>query len=342
MKLSEIAEAVDGALHGDGSVEIRGVASLEDAEEGTITFLADGRQSCRLSSSRASAFIVPPGVDAGNVPFIVSDNPQLAFAEAVRLFQSPPSRRGIDPGAFIEEGVEIGADVTIYPNVYVGEDVVLGDGVTLYPGVYVGPNSRIGRDSVLYPNVMIGDGTEIGERVVIHGGAVIGADGYGYIWDGERHRKIPQVGKVVIEDDVEIGANCTIDRAALGRTIIRRGTKIDNLVQVAHNCDIGENTLLVAQVGISGSVKVGRRVIMAGQVGVADHLRIGDGAIIGAKSGITKNIGDGAKVSGYPPLPHMEWMRIQKLIEKLPEMRKLLRELLERMERLEAEDARRQ
>lgn len=206
----------------------------------------------------------------------------------------------------------------------------------------MGPNSRIGRDSVLYPNVMIGDGTEIGERVVIHGGAVIGADGYGYIWDGERHRKIPQVGKVVIEDDVEIGANCTIDRAALGRTIIRRGTKIDNLVQVAHNCDIGENTLLVAQVGISGSVKVGRRVIMAGQVGVADHLRIGDGAIIGAKSGITKNIGDGAKVSGYPPLPHMEWMRIQKLIEKLPEMRKLLRELLERMERLEAEDARRQ
>lgn len=339
MKLSEIAEAIDGELHGNGSVDIGGVAALEDAEEGTISFLADCRQAERLHSSRASAFIVPPGIKFEKRPSIISDNPQLSFGEVVRLFYPPPAPRGIDPGADIGRDVRIGEDATVDPNVYIGEGSVLGDRVTLYPGVYIGAGSSVGDDSTLYPNVVVMGGTEIGKRVTIHGGTVIGGDGYGFVWDGKEHRKIPQIGNVVIEDDVEIGANCTIDRATLGKTVIKRGTKIDNLVMIAHNCVIGEDSLLVGQVGVSGSVEVGRNVVMAGQVGVAGHLKIGDGAMIGAKSGVTKDIEGGAKVTGYPPLPHMEWLRVQKSLEKIPKMRKLLKELSEKIEELEAKDA---
>lgn len=338
MKLSELTEAVRGVLHGNGDVEITGVASLEDATGGTITFLADRRYAEGLSKSRASAFILPPGVSNDKVPFITCENPLLAFAEVIRLFHPIPSPKGIDARAIIEKDARVGQDVTIYPGAYVGEGATLGDRVTLYPGTYVGSGARIGDDSVLFPNVVIYDGNDVGKRVIIHGGTIIGADGYGFVWDGERHRKIPQVGRVVIGDDVEIGANCTIDRATLGVTEIKRGAKLDNMVHIAHNCTVGEDALIVGQVGIAGSSSIGNRVIIAAQSGVSDHVTVGDDVIIGARSGIIKDLEAGAKVSGYPPLPHMKWLRVQKTLEDLPEIKKKVDSLGRKIEKIEKKE----
>ncbi len=338
MTLSEIAAAIGGEIHGDGSKENSAVASLEEATAGTISFLADARKAQKIAQSRASALLLPPGVKSGKVAYVTCRNPLIAFTDVIRIFHPIPSPKGVDPRAVVEKEVTLGEDVTLYPNAYVGRGAVLGKRVTLHPGVSVGAGSVIGDDTLIYPNAVIYDHCEVGKRVIIHSGAVIGSDGYGFVWDGQQHKKIPQVGKVVIGDDVEIGANCTIDRATLGKTEIKRGTKLDNLVHVAHNCSIGEQCLLVAQVGISGSVELGRKVILAGQSGVVDHVKIGDGAIIGAKAGVTKDIEAGAKVSGFPPLPHMEWMRIQKSIEKVPEMRKELVRLIRRIENPEKKE----
>ncbi len=335
MKVSEVAAAVGGRLSGDGEVEVKGVAALEEAGEASLSYLADLRQSDKIVESRASAFIVPEGGSAGGRPCIIVDNPLLAFSSVVELFHPKPAPKGVLPGAHVAEGVKLGKDVTIHPNTYVGEEAVLGDRVTLYPGVYLGAGSEVGDDCTFYPNAVVMDGTKIGNGVILHGGVVIGCDGYGFVWDGESHRKIPQVGRVVIEDDVEIGANSTVDRATLSETVVGKGTKIDNLVQVAHNCKIGEHVILVSQSGLAGSVEVGNNVVLAGHVGVAGHLKIGDGAIVGAKSGVTKDVEKGAKVSGYPLLPHMEWMRLQKTIMKLPEMRKTIQALTARLEKLE-------
>lgn len=339
MKLSEIAEATGLSYSGDGSIEIRGVASLDDAEEGAIVFVADPSRKEEIPASRASAFILPEGITCEVKPYLSSNKPLLTFAEVVELFYPRPVPRGVDARAIVEEDVVLGSDLSIYPNVYIGKGAVIGDRVSLYPGVYVGAGCKVGDDTILYANVVVNESTEIGKRVIIHGGTVIGSDGYGYAWNGTCHRKIPQIGGVVIADDVEIGANCTIDRATLGKTIIERGTKIDNLVMIAHNCIVGEHSLIVSQAGLAGSVKLGNNVILAGQVGVAGHLTIGDGAIIGPQSGVTKSIEAGAKVTGYPPLPHREWMRTQNAIQKLPQMRKDLKALLEKMEKMESEDA---
>ena len=337
MKLSEIAEATGLDYIGDGSIDITGVASLDDAAEGTIAFLADPARKGKLPASNASAFILPEGVSCEEKPYIVSSKPLLTFAEVVRLFHPKPQPNGLDSRAIIEEGVTLGGDLSIYPNIYIGKGAIIGDRATLYPGVYVGPGCKVGEDTILYANVVVNEGTTIGRRVIIHGGTVIGSDGYGFAWDGTCHRKIPQIGGVIIGDDVEIGANCTVDRATLGNTLIKRGTKIDNLVMVAHNCKIGEDTLVISQSGLAGSVELGNNVILAGQVAVAGHLKIGDGAVIGGKSGVTKDIEAGAKVTGYPPQPHRDWMRIQNAIQKLPQMRKELKELHDKIERLEEE-----
>lgn len=342
IKLKELAASVEGRLSGDGELEIRGVAALNDASEGSISFLAKAKDEALLSGSRASAFIVPQGVSVGGVNYIEVKDPALAFASIVEMFHPVPAPRGILPGATIESTSLLGKDVTVYPNAYIGEGARLGDRVSIYSGVYIGAGVTIGDDTVLYPNVVVMDGTEIGSRVIVHGGTVIGSDGYGFHWDGAKHRKIPQVGRVIVGDDVEIGANCAIDRAALSKTEIKSGAKLDNLVHVAHNCIIGENTLLAGQVGFAGSVEVGKGVMMAGQVGVSGHLKIGDGVIIGGKSGVTKDLEDGARVTGYPPLPHRDWLRMQKAMEKLPEMSKQLKEALEKLEKLEkmeSEDA---
>ena len=238
--------------------------------------------------------------------------------------------------AQVGEDCRLAPDLTVYPFVFIGNRVTLEKGVCLYPGVCLGDEVRIGPDSIIYPNVSILAGTMIGARVIIHSGTVIGSDGYGFARDGERHIKIPQLGTVQIDDDCEIGANNTIDRAALGRTWIQSGVKTDNQVHIAHNVVVGENSLLIAQVGISGSAVIGRNVILAGQAGVAGHITVGDGVMVGGKSGVAKSIPPGQIVSGNPTMPHQTYLRTRMLIQRLPEMQKQIRALEDRIRILEA------
>jgi len=296
-----------------------------------------GPKYARLAQeSRAGALIVPPGLQEVGKPVIVSENPYLAFARILTLFTEKPRKpMGVSRDAHLGSSVQLGQEVSIHPRVYVGEGAVLGERVTLHPGVYVGDGVLIGDDTLIYPNVTILERCIIGKRVIIHSGTVVGSDGFGFAQEGNRHVKIPQTGIVQIDDEVEIGANCTIDRATMGKTWIQRGVKIDNLVQVAHNVVLGEDTIVVAQVGISGSVRVGRNVILAGQVGVAGHLEIGDGVRVGAQSGIAKSVPPGHAVSGSPAIAHQDWLRNCHIISRLPEFRKRVMELEKRLMALE-------
>ncbi|MCH7505551.1 UDP-3-O-(3-hydroxymyristoyl)glucosamine N-acyltransferase, partial [PVC group bacterium] len=240
---------------------------------------------------------------------LIVENPYYAFACILHLFDDRPKPKpGIHPKAHMGNNVRTGRDVSIGPLAVVEDGAELGDRVTIYPGVYIGPRARIGDDTILYANVTVADGVRIGKRVIVHSGTVIGSDGFGFASHEGRHYKIPQVGSVVVEDDVEIGANVAIDRGALGDTRIGRGTKIDNLVQIAHNVRIGENGLLISQVGISGSVEIGKNVTLAGQTGVAGHLKIGDKVIAGGRAGIAKDVSPGQVVSGAPAIPHRQWL----------------------------------
>lgn len=333
--LGEIAQIVGGELRGDPSLKIRRIMGIEEAEEGDLTFLASERHLEALRGSKASAALVPKGVDVPMAQVVVRD-PYRAVVRLLREFyprRNPPP--GISEWAWISPEAKVGRDVSIGPFVYVGDGAEIGDRVVLYPGVYVGPGVRIGEDSVLYPNVVLYEGTVIGRRVVVHAGTVIGADGFGYLREGDKIVKIPQVGRVEIGDDVEIGANCCIDRATLGTTRIGAGTKVDNLVQVGHNVWLGENCIVVAQVGIGGSTRVGRGVVLAGQVGIADHVRIGDGAMVSAKAGIFRDVAPGEQVGGIPQMPHRRWMRVVAEISRLPELRRELEELKERLRKME-------
>ncbi len=335
-KLKELAEFVGGAVIGDGEVEISGVASIDEAQPGEITFIATSKYLRKLSETKASAVIVSKEVTTVDKPLICTADPHLAFVKILTLFLAKPYQpKGIDPSAWISPTAQLGKDLTIYPYVYIGDQCRIGDRVTLYPGVYVGEDSVIGEDSVLHPNVSVYSGSVIGKRVILHSGVVIGADGFGFVKDGKTNVKIPQVGRVIIEDDVEIGANSTIDRAALGQTIIRRGVKIDNLVQVAHNVEIGEDSIIVAQVGIAGSTKVGKNVILAGQVGVVGHIEIGDNVQVGAQSGVGQNLPPDQAFSGSPAMPHREWLRMVTTLPKLPGMRKILTDIEARFKKVE-------
>ena len=239
-------------------------------------------------------------------------------------------------GSFVGVGCVVGTDVTVYPGAFVGDGVKLGDRVTLFPGVAVYDGAEVGSDTVLHANVSIRERCRVGSRVTIHNGTVVGSDGFGYAPDGKGHYKIPQVGIVIIEDDVEIGANTTIDRAALGATVIRRGSKIDNLVQIAHNCVVGEHSIIVSQVGVSGSTKLGDFATLGGQVGVAGHLEIGSRVMVGAKSGVHGSIPSGQVFSGIPALPHKQWLRTAMAVPKIPELRKTVLDLEKRLKVLEA------
>lgn len=333
--LAEVADRVGGRILGDPSVKVRRIMGIEEAEEGDLTFLVSEKYLGLLKETRASAALVPKEVEAP-IPMVVVPDPYRAVVKL--LYELYPQERpspGISPWAWISPGAKIGRDVSIGPFVYVGEGAEVGDRVVLYPGVYLGPRVKVGADSVLYPYVVLYEGTVVGRAVVIHSGTVIGADGFGYIQEEGRIVKIPQVGRVEIGDGVEIGANCCIDRATLGTTRIGSGTKIDNLVQVGHNVWIGENTLLVAQVGIGGSTRIGRGVMVAGQVGIADHVKIGDGARISGKAGIFRDVAPGEVVGGIPQMAHKRWMRVAAEVMKLPELRRELEELKERLRRLE-------
>jgi UDP-3-O-[3-hydroxymyristoyl] glucosamine N-acyltransferase len=335
-RLKALAEWVGGTVVGDGEIEISGVAAIEEAQTGEITFIANPKYLPKLNEINASAIIVSKEVTQADKPLLCVTNPYLAFAQILTLFYHKPYQpKGIDSNTWISPTAKLGKDLTLYPFVYIGDRSSIGDRVTLYPGVYVGEDSAIGEDSILYSNVSVYSGAVIGNRVILHSGVVIGSDGFGYVKEGKKNIKIPQVGSVEIEDDVELGANTTVDRATLGKTIIRRGTKIDNLVQVAHNVVIGEDSVLCAQAGISGSTKIGSNVTLAGQVGVVDHVEIGDNVIVGAQAGVTHNLPGNQGYVGSPALPHREFLRSNAVFPKLPEMRKTLVDMEKRLKKIE-------
>ena len=336
--LRELAELVDGRVAGDHDVPITGIAGIREAKPGDITFVANNRYASLVHSTRASAVIVGPDIDECRLPAIVADDPYLAFTKVMKLLNGddvPPPKQ-IHPTAVIGQNVQIGKDVSIGPYVVIADNAVIGDRVTLYPHVYVGRKATIGSDTLIYPSVTIREKIHIGERVIIHSGTVIGGDGFGFAPVKGTHHKVPQVGRVVIEDDVEIGANVTIDRATIGKTVIGRGSKIDNLVQIAHNVELGENCIVVAQVGISGSAHVGSNVTIAGQAGVVGHIRIGDNTVVAARAGVTKDIPSNQLVSGFPAKPHTDEKRIKACLFKLPEMRKELAELRRKVQEMES------
>ena len=334
--LQEIALYLSGELSGYGQVQIKGLATLDDAGEGDLTFLANPKYAAKVATTGASAVLLPVGGNPQGRNAIFHANPYLAFAKLLTLFYTQSAAPlGVLPGAFVAEGVRMGADVTVYPGVSIGTGVVLGDRVTLHPGVVLYPGVVIGDDVTLHANVSVRERCRIGNRVILHDGTVIGSDGFGYAPDGSSWYKIPQIGIVVIEDDVEIGANSVVDRAALEVTRIRRGAKIDNLVQVAHNCVIGEDAMICSQVGISGSTHLGSHVIMGGQAGVAGHLKIGNNVMVAAKSGVPNNIADNQMVAGYPVIAHREWLKSSGIIPKLPELKKTVSSLEKRVAQLE-------
>lgn len=336
MKLSDIAKIFNIRIEGAEDIEISGVKGIEDAQEGDITYIAGSKYIEAAKKSRASAFIVKERIEGLNKPQLIAENPQIVFAKLLEIFYVRPHPiRGISESAFVSSSARIGSNVTVYPFVYIDEGVNVGDGTVIYPFCFVGKDSSIGRDCLIYSNVTIREGVRIGNRVIIHGGAVIGSDGFGYVFHEGKHNKIPQVGGVVIEDDVEIGACVTIDRATTGNTVIGKGTKIDNLVQIAHNVKIGQNCIIVAQVGIAGSSTVGDGCILAGQVGISDHVEIDPGTIITAKSGVMPGKLVKGVYSGIPAFNHREWLKANAIFQKLPEIYKRIKELEEKIKKLD-------
>jgi UDP-3-O-[3-hydroxymyristoyl] glucosamine N-acyltransferase len=336
LPLKKIAQKVGGKVIGDDRLMITGVNSLDAAESGEISFFADRRFKESLKRTEASAVIITEQSDLYDGPQLIVLDAALAFAEVVSLFAPPvPRHPGISERAVVHENSRVGKDVSIYPMVYVGSDAVIGEGTVLFPGVFIGDRVKIGSRSVIYPNVTILEDCLIGNDVIIYAGVIIGSDGFGYVKDGSKSVKVPQIGIVQIDDHVEIGANSCIDRAALGKTWLKRGVKVDNLVQVAHNVVIGEDTIVLSQVGISGSVNIGREAILAGQVGIADHKDIGDQAVLGPKTGIAKDVLPGEVLSGSPAMPHRLWLKTSHLTRRLPEFNERLRDLEKKMEELE-------
>ncbi|MBI4637810.1 MAG: UDP-3-O-(3-hydroxymyristoyl)glucosamine N-acyltransferase [Candidatus Rokubacteria bacterium] len=334
--LGELAAALGATLDGDPCRVVTGVAPLETAGPDQITFLTDPRYREAARTSRAGAFLAAADASGLPAPTLRCASPHQALVQLLTMFHpSTAAPPGIDRSAVVAADARVDPNASIGPLAVVESGAVIGPRARLYALAYVGAGAEIGEDSILYPHVTVRDGVRIGRRVIIHAGAVIGADGFGYAFDGAAHRKIPQVGGVVIEDDVEIGANSTIDRATLGDTIVRRGTKIDNLVQIGHNVEIGEHSIIVAQVGISGSSRLGRGVVLGGQVGVADHVTLGDGVKVGAQSGVHADIPSGETRLGTPARPITQTKRILLTEARLPELARRLSSLERRVQRLE-------
>lgn len=336
--LSEIAEYLGCELIGDKGKVITGLAPIDKARQGEITFVSNLKYLQYAEKSKASAFIVQKDMEGGleGRNLIVSNNSYYSFARLLTLFHKREKKPlGINKGAYVSDNTAISDYVSIYPNVFIDEGAVIKENVVIYPGCFIGKNVTIGSDTVLYPNVVVREESVIGSNVTIHAGTIIGNDGFGYAFNEGRYYKIPQVGKVVIEDNVEIGANVTIDRATMGETVIGEGTKIDNLVMVAHNVKIGKNCALVAQVGISGSTEIGDYVTMGGQVGTVGHIKVGDRVTVAARSVVTKDIKDGEKVAGFPAVDMNKWRKTVALTNNLSEMKKKITELEKRIEELD-------
>jgi len=337
LSLAGIAEIVEGEVKGDVHKRIRGVAPFGSASDEQITFAGSPKYLKRIAETDAGAVIVPLDFRASSKSIVLVDNPQVAFAKVVEIFHPPfKPKTGISAKAHIGEGFVCGQDVSIAPFVVIGSNVKVGQHVILYPNVYIGDNVVIGDNVKIHPNVTILERCIIGSRVIINAGTVIGSDGFGFAPDGEKYYKIPQIGIVQIDDDVEIGALNAIDRATLGKTWIRKGVKTDNLVQIAHNVTVGEHSVIVAQVGIAGSVTIGKHAVFAGQAGVAGHLTIGDNVIVGPQAGVAKSVKNGEVLSsGLPAIPHRLWLRVQRELPMLPELKKRLLEIEKRLKKIE-------
>lgn len=342
-RLAELAAHVEGDLHGDCDALIRGVAGIKEAQEGEITFLGNPRYAGWLDTTRASAVILPMDHPFNGRATIRVKDPYAAFRALMSLFQPPraPIPPGVHSSAMLGKEVRVGKGAAVGPNVVIGDRSVIGDDAIMLPGVVIGSDVTIGCGCLIYPNTVIREGTQLGDRVIVHAGAVIGDDGFGFVTRGDQHEKVPQLGRVIIEDDVEIGANTCIDRATTGVTVIRRGTRIDNLVQVGHNVTIGRNSILCAQVGIAGSTAIGDKVTLGGQVGIVGHVELGDGAMVGAQAGVTKSIPAGTQVSGYPAAPHRLAKRIYASMRQLPQLIKEVKRLQRRLGELEEGEGKR-
>jgi UDP-3-O-[3-hydroxymyristoyl] glucosamine N-acyltransferase len=340
MKLAELATQTGAHLEheGDADMEIGGAAGLDEASPGQVTFLSNPRYTPRVQTTRASAIYVGAGVEVGsNIAVLRARDPYLAYTLALRLFHPEPEFAPfVHPSAVIDPTAQVAGDVWIGACAVIGRDVQIGDGVRIFPNATIYDRAQIGAGSVIHSGAAIREGTQLGRRVIVHNNAVIGSDGFGYAKTEEGHwLKIPQTGTVVVEDDVEIGAGTTIDRASVGETRILRGAKIDNLVQVGHSCTVGEDTLLCAQVGLAGSSHIGRRVILAGQAGVAGHLTIGDDVVVTAKSATSHDVPAGKVISGIPAFDNRDWLRSTAAFRRLGEMQRTLRALEARLKTLE-------
>jgi UDP-3-O-[3-hydroxymyristoyl] glucosamine N-acyltransferase len=334
--VKDIAEFISGELKGDGAIEIKGVSSIDDAGEGEITFVDNPRFKERVSKTKASCVVTSFDIVGANKPIIKCKNPSLALTKIIeKMFPYKINHpKGIDESALIGKDVKLGRDVSIGANSVISDGVAIGGGSIIYPLVYIGSDTKIGKNALIYPNVTIREKVIIGDNVTIHSSTVIGADGFGFVKDGTRFLKIPQMGIIEIQDDVEIGAGVTIDRARFGKTLIGRGTKIDNLVQIAHNVRTGENCIIVAQAGISGSVNIGNNVMLGGQAGITDHVDIGDNAMVAAKGGITKSVAPRTIMSGIPARRHNVSKKLvahidnlPKIVERIDELERKLKEL---------------
>jgi UDP-3-O-[3-hydroxymyristoyl] glucosamine N-acyltransferase len=336
--LAEVAKWVGGVVRGDASTRISGVAGVEEAQPDQVTWLSHDKYAAQLKTSKAGAVVVPESYGETPMPAVLCPDPALAISTILARFAPPVPRPpvGVHPSAFVAPSAKLGRDVAIGPNVIIGDGARVGERTVLHPNVFLGAESTTGADCELWPGVVIRERCTLGERVVIHPNTTIGADGFGYQFVNGQHQKIPQIGTVVIEDDVEIGANCAVDRAKFGCTRVGAGTKIDNLVQVAHNVRIGPNCIIVAQCGIAGSARLGRGVVLGGHVGVRDHVTLNDGMQCAACSCISKDMPAGATIIGIPAVDRDQYVRDRAAVRRVPRLAEQFAELIKRVERLES------
>lgn len=336
--VKEIASLIGGTVSGDESLVLKGITNIDAPLEGYVTFVTDAEKIGDLENTGIACILAPPGSQSSKKTLILTAHPKIAWAKLLVLFHPPRTYSGkISDKAFVSPSAVLGQGVTIEPFAFIGERVKVGNGTAIRANAYIDADVTIGENTVIHPSVMIYDRTVIGSRVIIHAGTVIGSDGFGYVFTGKENLKVPQIGNVVIEDDVEIGSNASIDRATMGSTTIRKGVKLDNLVQIAHNVEVGEHSVASSQVGISGSSKIGRNAILAGQVGIADHCEVGDGAILGAQSGLPtkKKIPAKQIYFGSPARPYDVERKLLASQPFLAETVKQVRELARKIERLE-------